>query len=67
MQELESGTPDATYLNHVLQDKKTLTELLQRYRMDENQLDYTISYEEKLESSPKVKQKFYPSDKRVNG
>lgn len=51
-----------TYLSEISQNKKLLEEMLQRYLDSESKEEFTLSYQEKLELSPKIKQKLYPND-----
>ncbi len=56
-----------SYFPSILSQTKLLTKLLENYLAEENRLEYPISYHDKIKSSPKLKQKIYPSEKRSNG
>ena len=50
------------YLHQLLENEALLKEMLSRYLAMESKTEYSLSYQEKLETSPKVKQKLYPRD-----
>lgn len=64
---IEGETDIENYLQQLLQNDSLLEELLKRYLAKESKTEYSLSYQEKLEKSPKIKQKLYPSDKQGKG
>ncbi len=55
------------YLRQLLQNEELLKEMLSRYLAMESKTEYSLSYQEKLATSPKVKKKLYPSDIQEKG
>ncbi len=51
-----------TYVSRVSLNKELLEELLQRYLDSESKEEFSTSYREKLEQTPKIKQILYPND-----
>ncbi len=59
--------PIDTFLEHMMKELPFLREVLKKYEKEEGETPYALSLEEKLELSPKIKQKLYPTEKRGNG
>lgn len=51
-----------SFVSSVSLNKELLEELLQRYLDSESKEEFSISYHEKLEQTPKIKQILYPND-----
>lgn len=59
---IEGDSDVGEYLYNLLQNEALLEELLSRYLAQETKTKYPLSYQEKLEQSPKIKQKLYPDN-----
>lgn len=59
---MDGDTDIHSYLHEMIQNKDLLEELLKRYLAQETKAEYPLSYHEKLEQAPKIKQKLYPRD-----
>lgn len=59
---IEGDSNVGEYLYNLLQNEGLLEELLSRYLQQESKAQYPLSYQEKLEQSPKIKQKLYPDN-----
>ena len=59
---IEGDSNIGEYFYMLLQNDALLEELLSRYLAQETKTKYPLSYQEKLEQSPKIKQKLYPDN-----
>lgn len=59
---IEGDSNIGEYFYMLLQNDSLLEELLSRYLAQETKTKYPLSYQEKLEQSPKIKQKLYPDN-----
>ena len=66
MELLEGDALLDSFYQEILEEKDLLRELLTRYQKEETDTKWPLSYEERVEFIPKIKQKLYPEKKKTD-